>query len=193
LAGSYNPPQLGHVQMLNYLSSRYKHVVAVVGCNPSKTYSVSPQTRAIMLRRIMENELSPCNNISVQVVSEYVWRYGKSHNVSCFVRGIRTWKQDGEEERFLHILNTYGPLLVGPLVWPIPTVFLEGDPRYNHVSSTLIRDVCSCSDDNAVISDANRNQDEATVTSSSLKRKEELISQLVPASIASQVIQIYSR
>jgi phosphopantetheine adenylyltransferase len=59
-----------------------------------------------------------------------------------FFRGIRSWEKDGSDETSLQILNTWGPLLLGPLFWPIPTQYLEGDPRYNHVASTLIRDLC---------------------------------------------------
>lgn len=60
-----------------------------------------------------------------------------------FFRGIRSWEKDGGDERALQILNTWGPILLGPLFWPIPTQYLEGNPKYNHVSSTLIRNLCS--------------------------------------------------
>jgi phosphopantetheine adenylyltransferase len=63
--------------------------------------------------------------------------------MSIFFRGIRSWEKDGKDERALQILNTWGPLLLGPLVWPVPTMYLEGNPKYNHVSSTLIRSLCS--------------------------------------------------
>lgn len=77
------------------------------------------------------------------VVSGLIWRYAKREGATVFFRGIRSWEKDGNDERALQILNTWGPLLLGPLFWPIPTVYLEGNPKYNHVSSTLIRDLCS--------------------------------------------------
>ena len=77
-----------------------------------------------------------------EVVSGYIWRYAKSQNASLFYRGIRTWSADGPEERQLQILNTWGPLLLGP-TWPLKTVFLEGDPRYRDVSSTMVRQICA--------------------------------------------------
>ena len=55
-------------------------------------------------------------------------------------RGIRSWEKDGKEEHALHILNTWGPLVLGP-TWPIPSHYLEGQPEYNHISSTLIRNL----------------------------------------------------
>ena len=75
------------------------------------------------------------------VVSGYVWRFAKKEGAAIFYRGIRTWDKDGAEERSLHILNTFGPLVLGP-TWPVPTMFLEGKPEYNHISSTLIRNMC---------------------------------------------------
>ena len=80
---------------------------------------------------------------TLAVVSGYVWRTVKPIGARIFCRGIRSWAKDGAEERSLQILNTWGPLLLGPLWWPLPTVFLEGHPKYNHVSSTLVRKLCS--------------------------------------------------
>lgn len=77
------------------------------------------------------------------VVDGYIWRYAKRHGATMFFRGIRSWENDGSDERSLQILNTWGPILLGPLFWPIPTYYLEGDPKYNHVSSTLIRKLCN--------------------------------------------------
>lgn len=73
----------------------------------------------------------------------YIWRWAKREGADAFFRGIRSWEKDGSDERALQILNTWGPLLLGPLYWPIPTTYIEGDPQYNHVSSTLIRSLCS--------------------------------------------------
>jgi cytidyltransferase-like protein len=203
VAGSYNPPHLGHVQMLLYLSKRYRNVIAVIGCNPNKKYQVSPQIRADMLRQCcasnnatatMNNSSSNTSNISVEVVSGYIWKFLKQQQQQqvrhggdnicrlLFVRGIRTWNQDGEEERLLHILNTFGPILAGPFVWPIPTLFLEGNPKYNHISSSLIRRLIE-----EYLQSSSWNP-----TARSITDLHNLITQFVPAAIASQVIEAYS-
>ena len=75
------------------------------------------------------------------VVKGYIWRYAKSINATIFYRGIRTWSQDGGDEQSLAILNTWGPIVCGPLVWPIPTIYLEGVPEYRAISSTRIREL----------------------------------------------------
>lgn len=125
---------------------RYQKVIAVVGMNPNKEYDVAPHKRAQLINKMM-SENSAVNhgttdNVSAEVVSGYIWRFGKARNVSILFRGIRSWEKDGREERALHFLNSFGPISHGPFVWPIPTIFLEGNPEYNHVSSTLIRKLC---------------------------------------------------
>ena len=139
LAGSYNPPHRGHLAMISHLAERYGKVMVVVGMNPNKKYAVTPQERA----KLLQTMLKSVPNTQVEVVAGYIWRFAKPRCACLFFRGIRTWDRDGAEERTLQILNTWGPLLLGPLWWPIPTRFLEGNPAYNHISSTLIRDLCA--------------------------------------------------
>jgi phosphopantetheine adenylyltransferase len=90
------------------------------------------------------------------VVEGDIWRYAKREGATVFFRGIRSWKKDGLDERALQILNTWGPLLLGPLFWPIPTMYLEGNPKYNHVSSTLIRDLCKTAESDAANDDSKK-------------------------------------
>ena len=75
------------------------------------------------------------------MVTGYIWRYARTQNASLFFRGIRTWAADGPEERKLQLLNSWGPLLLGR-IWPMRTIFLEGDPKYRDVSSTRTRMIC---------------------------------------------------
>lgn len=79
---------------------------------------------------------------NTKVVEGYIWRYAKKQNASIFFRGIRTWAADGAEERHLQTLNSWGPLLLGR-IWPLKTIFLEGDPQYRDVSSTVVRRICA--------------------------------------------------
>mmetsp|Transcript_15442 Transcript_15442/g.19593 ORF Transcript_15442/g.19593 Transcript_15442/m.19593 type:complete len:259 (+) Transcript_15442:103-879(+) len=142
-AGSFNPPHNGHLVMIQYLAMRYKEVIVVIGMNPNKTYLVQPETRADIVRKMVDTlELSQECNVRVKVVSGYIWRYAMANNAKILFRGIRTWEKDGGEERALHILNLWGPLLYGPMKWPVPTHYLEGNPKYTSLSSTVIRDRC---------------------------------------------------
>lgn len=103
------------------------------------------------------------------MVPGLIWRYAKKQGGTIFFRGIRSWEIDGGDERSLQILNTWGPLVLGPLTWPIPTHYLEGKPEYNHISSTLIRELCSKG------------------------RPKDVLSGLVSMSIAEAVAEMYTR
>jgi phosphopantetheine adenylyltransferase len=172
---------------------RFGRVVIVIGENPHKTYQVKGVQRKTLIEKMLVGKV-PAGNVEVQgmvvawpirslilggffspsrccarpVVQGLIWRTAKRQGVSLFVRGIRTWAKDGRDERNLQILNTWGPLLLGPLWWPLPTIFMEGKPEYNHVSSTLIRQICR--------GGGNANN----------------IAQLVPATVLSDVETLYS-
>lgn len=109
----------------------------------------------------------------MSAVSGYIWRYARTQNVKLFFRGIRTWADDGRDELKLLFQNTYGPLLLGR-IWPIPTTFLEGDPRYRGVSSTAVRMLC-----NRI--KRNEGKQEAI----------EELKLLVPDSVVDKVVEIY--
>ena len=55
-------------------------------------------------------------------------------------------------------------------MWPVPTIFLEGNPKYNHVSSTLIREICR---------------------EGMHMEKNEALSDLVPTVVAREISELY--
>jgi phosphopantetheine adenylyltransferase len=145
----------------------------VIGINPNKEYAVTPQQRAELLRRMLE--LKKLNtNVRVEVYAGYIWRLARQQGATIFFRGIRSWERDGKEERSLHILNTWGPLVCGPLVWPVTTMYLQGKPEYNHVSSTLIRDLSK------------------DVGGKESEHVEQSLQDLVPPELAREVAELYS-
>lgn len=184
LAASYNPPHNGHLALLEYLAKRYTKVIAVVGFNPDKKYSVSPHDRAKLLQAMIDayTRGSDSNtqgfHIQVEVVEGYIWRYAKRIGATLFVRGLRSWDKDGTDERSLQFLNIWGPILFGPLVVPVHTLYIEGNPKYNHVSSTLIRDICR--DSSNSISDGEKR---ATI--------ENALSDMVPPCCVRRVVELY--
>lgn len=72
-AASYNPPHFGHLAMLEYLSTRYSKVIAVVGFNPNKLYLVSPEERAELLREMLKSTLA--TNIQVEGSYQLRWLF----------------------------------------------------------------------------------------------------------------------
>jgi len=135
LAGSFNPPHLGHLAMLEYLSKAHTKVYAVIGVNPNKTYAVNPYQRQELLRAMLEER--GLSNVEVVVYGGIIFHFAREVKASVMYRGIRTWKEDGRAEKYLEFQNLFYQMVLGR--WPIPTAYLQGDPDLCTVSSTLLR------------------------------------------------------
>ena len=79
-AASYNPPHHGHIRMLEYLSTKYERVIAVVGFNPNKKYLVSPEERANLLREMLK---SRSENVEVEGASSVLLWGAISEPIFC--------------------------------------------------------------------------------------------------------------
>jgi len=143
-AASFNPPHIGHLELLRALSSRYEAVHAVVSCNPSKAYAVTPEERRALLAVMAQT--AGLANVKVAVHEGYVWRYAHAVGAECLYRGIRSWSADGVPERTLELLNIVGPLLLAPAGRPLRTRLLGADPRLAHVSSSAVRRALAAGD-----------------------------------------------
>lgn len=171
LAGSMNPPHLGHMALLQHLHRRgHRRIFVAIGFNPSKANAVAPERRAELLRT-MCSAAGLSDWVEVHVVNGYIWRWASGLGVRTLFRGIRSWCKDGPEERMLHLRNQIGPVLLGLRV-PIPTVFLAADPEFAHISSTLVRRRCE--------------------ECASEELAEEALEGLVPAGLAVDVWRLYS-
>ena len=105
------------------------------------------------------------------------------NNAKIFFRGIRTWAKDGADERALHLTNLWGPLLLGPIKWPLPTHYLEGNPKYTSLSSTLIRDRCQ-----KLLSMNHKIGDDPNVKNGAIM---EGLDGLVPKEVQNEVVKAY--
>lgn len=161
-AGSLNPPHHGHMAIIEHLARKHAVVHVVIGVNASKTYAVPSSQRKEIVEQMCAS--AQLDNVIVEVTSDYIWRLARKVHGIVLYRGIRTWRKDGPPERWLELLNLIGPPLLAPLGWPLRTAYLQADPRFAHVSSSLVRKRC---------------------------QQSEPISDLVPAAIAESVRRAY--
>ena len=92
----------------------------------------------------MLKELS-LSNVQVVIVWSYIWKHAQQHGAKAMYRGLRSFQKDGAAEMCLEAQNISGQLLLGR-VRPIPTAYIQADPRFSMVSSTLIRERLKCGD-----------------------------------------------
>lgn len=129
--GSYDPITLGHVDVVERAAALYDEVVVAVLFNPAKadsgTFAVAER---VDLARAATAHLP---NVVVDSFGEGLLvdtcaRLG----VSAIVKGLRSGT-DFAYELPMALMNRH---LTG-----IETVFLPGDPRFEHVSSSLVKEV----------------------------------------------------
>ena len=120
-AGSFNPVHAGHLAIFRRIARSHPDgiIYAVIGCNPTKRYLVTPEERVALLKQACRAQPELKNVVPV-VVQGYVHRFARERGVAVMYRGIRSWAKDGADERLLHVQNLLGPLLLDRR-WPTVT------------------------------------------------------------------------
>ena len=128
-AGSFAPPTLGHLNIIERASKLCKEFYVGIATNSAKNTVFSLQEKVEMLREITQH----LSNVKVVMIDGLTATYAKEHKIDVLIRGLRPTGL--EEELQLAAANQ---LLTG-----IETLFLPAEPSLMHISSTLIRELAS--------------------------------------------------
>ena len=128
--GSYDPVTLGHADVIERAAALYDEVVVAVLHNPAKAGTFTPEERRKLLDGHRRATCRTCgwscssNRLLVDVCREV--------DAQAIVKGLRGGT-DFAYELPMALMNRH---LTG-----IETVFLPGDPRFEHISSSLVKEV----------------------------------------------------
>jgi pantetheine-phosphate adenylyltransferase len=127
-AGSFDPPTIGHLWMIEEGVRLFDNLIVAIGVNPGKKYTFTLEARLEMLR----NSTKQFRNVKVTSFSNsYLIDYARSVGASHILRGIRT-ESDYEFERTMRNIN-------GDLDSKICTIFLMPPRGIAEVSSSMVR------------------------------------------------------
>jgi pantetheine-phosphate adenylyltransferase len=127
-AGSFDPPTIGHLWMIEEGVRLFDELIVAVGVNPEKKYTFTLEARLEMLR----DSTRKFRNAKVTSFSNrYLIHYAQSIGASHILRGIRT-ESDYEFERTMRNIN-------GDLDAKICTIFLMPPRGIAEVSSSMVR------------------------------------------------------
>ena len=127
--GSYDPVTLGHADVIERAAGLWDEVVVAVLHNPAKAGMFSPEER----RALLEGAVGHLPNVRVEVfASRLLVDVTTEVGADAIVKGLRG-DTDFAYELPMALMNRH---LTG-----IETVFLPGDPRFAHISSSLIKEV----------------------------------------------------
>jgi pantetheine-phosphate adenylyltransferase len=129
--GSYDPVTNGHLDVLRRATELFDEVIVAVMANPAKRGAFDVPERVEMLAEA----LAGVDGLRIEAVDggllvDYCRRVG----AAAVVKGLRSGT-DFAYELPMALMNRH---LSG-----LETVFLAGDPRFGHVSSSLVKEVAS--------------------------------------------------
>lgn len=127
--GSFDPPTLGHIDLILRASKMTDRLIVAVLNNCSKTPLFSVEERVTMLKSIVSDypEIEVCSFQGLLV------EFAKEQGATVVIRGIRNVTDFLYEQQMADVNR----LLYGD----IDTVFLLTNPEYAAISSSTVREV----------------------------------------------------
>lgn len=133
-AGSFDPPTVGHVDLVSRALGLFDHVWVCVGRNPAKQGLFPPEERIAMFREALGDPSA----VSWSVFTGLVVDEARRRGATVLLRGFR-----GPADLELEGRNALGNRDLSGL----ETLFLVSDPRWAHVSSSLVREIAGLGGD----------------------------------------------
>ena len=129
LPGTFNPPTLGHMDIIRRASKICDDLYIGIALNAEKEEGLfNPKERKAMLLDLTKDLF----NVEIVSFTGLVVDYAKEHEIDYIVRGLRAFS-DFEYEFRMALANRK---MTG-----IETVFLMADQGSFHISSSLIKEI----------------------------------------------------
>ena len=133
--GVFDPVHLGHLDIIERGRTLFDRLVVGVGINPEKQSLFSLDDRVHFLKLVV----GKFDNVEVRQFTGLTVRFVREVGARIMLRGLRTLS-DMEYEFTMSLTNS-------SLDPGLETVFLLAKDQYSHVSSTLIRQICTLNGD----------------------------------------------
>jgi len=130
--GSFDPPTLGHMDVIERCLAVFDNVIVSVVDNPSKSSLFSVEERLQMLRDLFGSR------IEVSSFSGLLVDHVASSDADVVVKGLRSI-DDFEYEKQMSQMNDHLSGMV--------TMFIATAPQYGFISSSLVKEVAKLGGD----------------------------------------------
>ena len=130
--GTYDPPTLGHVDIIRRSARIFEKVIVGVVRTPQHKQPLFPDEQRVELLR---DALADLPNVRIEVFSNLVVKFAREQNASVLVKGLRAISDFEWEFQMTHLNSGQDP--------EVETVFLMSDPKYSFVSSSGVRELAA--------------------------------------------------
>ena len=129
--GTFDPPTLGHLNVIQRAASKFDKLIVAIGENRAKAPPVFSLEERIQFFKIITANIL---NIEIVGFNGLLVDYAHSQGVSIVIRAIRTIF-DFEHETLQAQMNRQ--------LGNVETFYLVVDEKYRLISSTLVREIAS--------------------------------------------------
>ena len=130
-AGSFDPPTLGHLNIIERASLIFDELTVVVAENRKKKYLFTAKERLQMMEELVKTR----ENVKCTICDFLIVDFMKKEGIKLLVRGVRGM-EDFSYEFELSMMNK-------ALSPNIETFFMTTDPRYIVLRSSSIKELAS--------------------------------------------------
>ncbi|ORC22199.1 MULTISPECIES: pantetheine-phosphate adenylyltransferase [Rothia] len=128
--GSFDPIHNGHVEIITRAAKIYGTVLVAISHNAQKKYRFSLEERVTMVQETFA--LFDGVNTIVLPEGRLLSHFVRENGSVLIVKGLRN-SADFEYEAPMASMNRH--------IAGVETAFIAGDPKYNHISSTIVKEV----------------------------------------------------
>jgi len=129
LPGSFDPPTLGHIDLIERASKMYDKLYVVVAENIQKKPLFNAEERKSMLKEILKDDI----NIEVVIHNGLIVDFAKKNNIKIMIRGVRALVDFGYEFE-LAMTNKQ-------LFEELEVLFMPTSPNYFLLRSSAIKEL----------------------------------------------------
>jgi len=128
--GSFDPPTLGHLDVIERTAQLFDEVVVAVVANPEKASAFDLEQRTQMLEALTTH----LPHVKVGSFSGLLVDYALEQGASCIVKGLRAVSDFDYEIQQAQMNQQLAD---------VDTMFMAARPAYSFLSSSLIKQVAS--------------------------------------------------
>lgn len=129
--GSFDPPTIGHINIIERSAALFDELHVVVADNISKQYLFTPEERIELIRE----SLPESTKIVYSVHSGLTVDYAREHAISIMIRGVRGAGDFSYE---------FEMAMTNKLLYPeLEVLFMPTDPRYFLIRASQIKELAA--------------------------------------------------
>ncbi|MDR1389256.1 MAG: pantetheine-phosphate adenylyltransferase [Treponema sp.] len=129
--GSFDPPTLGHINIIQRAARIFDELVVIVAENPNKNYLFTAAERISAMQALVDGQ----KNVRVALCTGLIVDFLEQQRIPLLLRGVRG-EGDFAYEFEISMMNK-------ALNRSIETVFMTTDPEYTVIRSSAIKEVAS--------------------------------------------------